>query len=79
MMPWYDFFKWVTVHINLGTTIYAPHTWVWSCWVQLLWIQPKVANILPYQSVGKDQNQSSSCEPPKASIVLPLEPSEPRA
>lgn len=50
------------------------HTQVLGRWAELLGIQLEAAAVLPHQSVLRGQSQSSSCEPPKASAILPLEP-----
>ena len=74
MIPYYDPLKRGTVQITLGATLCVYHMEVLGCWAELLWIWLKAAIVLTHQSVLKDQSQSSSCEPPKASTILLLEP-----
>lgn len=62
-----------TVQITLGAMLCEYQTWVLDCWAELLWIWPKAAAVLPHQSEFKDQSQSFSGEPPKASTILSLE------
>ena len=63
-----------SVQMTLGAMLCMNHSQISGCWAELLWIWLKAAIVLTHQNVLKDQSQSSSCEPPKASTILLLEP-----